>query len=890
MPLQIFKELDITKVTQNQNATIKVLNSHIRVSTSQTTSTPGCIFLDSKLPKGSFVFSSNAEADTQNRAFLCVWVNGKKVGRSSYFTSNHSEQAVAFELDKESSVKFALLIHSVTKGQTVNVNISSANIHIREDVTEDVTEANNVVALDKNIQDTLYVYSRSSKFGHGSFIRNLSNHYSIEVIDSRESAIAKNKENRHIIFNGFTTEIESIVSHLENKESVHVIWHSMFKGSELMGENSRLHNLLRYKLSNPINCYLVSPTETLPNGWKRFPLPISVDDNSKFNTTHSVDIALPLGSPHSDVCKNLSETAIKALTLDCSCIATKQVCESLNLKLLSEAFAPNTESKFIEYEGEHQPIDPSYFQSSAIYVLPSISDSMPYTVVESINAGVPVLMSNSVGWANVFTSSSHVPKFIFDRTEDILVQAKTLATNLHARKALWAYQKRILLEVMDSRKRLLNISIPFVQQKQIVEEKTLVLDIAENLERGLKDIEDNKECTHLVGLKVVCNSERNRVCVLVELSNVATESSLDIKQTLRSQEFKNYAQKKDYWHILNTIVPMVENLNVEVSEELSKPFELLVIDQFGWAFNNIANEIIKYKQDDTQTFKITIPEMVVLHKLGSDCLENASVAVAFWYFTTQQIKQLCPKAKIITALYDHYSWKVHPQEMMKSFGSSDAIAFGNAKLKSQVTQFCKENDFSISNIKTYVLKDGVCPSKFSMFDKPRTDRAFTFGWIGKATQATDFDSSVVDLKGVSIINEAFQDLKSEFKDDVELHLYNANVEPTLPHTEVRDSFYSKIDCLICASESEGTPNTTFEALACGIPILSTDVGNVSDVMIEGINGYYFERDSKSLVSAMKAMLNTAWDSDIISKSVSEFHWEKKAQVWNLAINSLKSEK
>jgi hypothetical protein len=38
------------------------------------------------------------------------------------------------------------------------------------------------------------------------------------------------------------------------------------------------------------------------------------------------------------------------------------------------------------------------------------------------------------------------------------------------------------------------------------------------------------------------------------------------------------------------------------------------------------------------------------------------------------------------------------------------------------------------------------------------------------------------------------------------------------------------------------------------------------------------------------MLNTKWDSDIISNSVSEFHWEKKAQVWNLAINSLKSEK
>ena len=37
-------------------------------------------------------------------------------------------------------------------------------------------------------------------------------------------------------------------------------------------------------------------------------------------------------------------------------------------------------------------------------------------------------------------------------------------------------------------------------------------------------------------------------------------------------------------------------------------------------------------------------------------------------------------------------------------------------------------------------------------------------------------------------------------------------------------WYSHIDVLICASESEGTPNPVLEALACGVPVISTHVG------------------------------------------------------------------
>ena len=45
------------------------------------------------------------------------------------------------------------------------------------------------------------------------------------------------------------------------------------------------------------------------------------------------------------------------------------------------------------------------------------------------------------------------------------------------------------------------------------------------------------------------------------------------------------------------------------------------------------------------------------------------------------------------------------------------------------------------------------------------------------------------------------------------------------------------DAVVLASASEGTPATLIEALAAGRPVVSTDVGGVSDVVDEGETGF-----------------------------------------------------
>ena len=51
--------------------------------------------------------------------------------------------------------------------------------------------------------------------------------------------------------------------------------------------------------------------------------------------------------------------------------------------------------------------------------------------------------------------------------------------------------------------------------------------------------------------------------------------------------------------------------------------------------------------------------------------------------------------------------------------------------------------------------------------------------------------------------------------------------------ETMQQFYDSIDVLVCTSSTDGGPLPPLEAIACGVPAISTDVGNMSDFQIPG---------------------------------------------------------
>ena len=69
-----------------------------------------------------------------------------------------------------------------------------------------------------------------------------------------------------------------------------------------------------------------------------------------------------------------------------------------------------------------------------------------------------------------------------------------------------------------------------------------------------------------------------------------------------------------------------------------------------------------------------------------------------------------------------------------------------------------------------------------------------------------------------------------------------------------DLILSAADIAILCSDNEGIPLTLIQASQAGLPIISTDVGSVGDIVIDGITGYLTDVSSKGLIQGVSILL------------------------------------
>ena len=65
---------------------------------------------------------------------------------------------------------------------------------------------------------------------------------------------------------------------------------------------------------------------------------------------------------------------------------------------------------------------------------------------------------------------------------------------------------------------------------------------------------------------------------------------------------------------------------------------------------------------------------------------------------------------------------------------------------------------------------------------------------------------------------------------------------------------SASDIAVLCSDNEGIPLTLIQASQAGLPIVSTDVGSVSDIVIDGITGFLTEVTSEGLIQGVTRLL------------------------------------
>lgn len=81
-------------------------------------------------------------------------------------------------------------------------------------------------------------------------------------------------------------------------------------------------------------------------------------------------------------------------------------------------------------------------------------------------------------------------------------------------------------------------------------------------------------------------------------------------------------------------------------------------------------------------------------------------------------------------------------------------------------------------------------------------------------------------------------------------------------------FYGALDVFCLSSDSEGIPLTLLEAMAAGVPVVSTEVGGIPEVIEDGVNGYLVPPGSpESLAKRVdEILLNPAGGAELAAKA------------------------
>ena len=70
----------------------------------------------------------------------------------------------------------------------------------------------------------------------------------------------------------------------------------------------------------------------------------------------------------------------------------------------------------------------------------------------------------------------------------------------------------------------------------------------------------------------------------------------------------------------------------------------------------------------------------------------------------------------------------------------------------------------------------------------------------------------------------------------------------------KNEMWSIADIALSTSDSEGMPLSLIEAQMAGVPVVSTDVGSVSEILEDGITGYLAGKDVKELASKIEMVI------------------------------------
>ncbi len=274
----------------------------------------------------------------------------------------------------------------------------------------------------------------------------------------------------------------------------------------------------------------------------------------------------------------------------------------------------------------------------------------------------------------------------------------------------------------------------------------------------------------------------------------------------------------------------------------------LVADVKNWAFD-MAAQIIKRALSNQYQIDIYYTKAEEFQKdlfKILEALKDYDIIHFFWRYILLDFEKEEFKQKVINK-YGNYRDYIERIVNKISTGVYDHLYEDDLEVNSKFTKYCRS--YVVSSQKLFdiysnmngikkpvaIVGDSFEKEKFFPLNIERFDfdnnSELIIGWVGNSAwneKQKDDKGNSIDFKGYhTVLKPVIEELK---KEGYNIKLQCADKANKQISNDDMCEYYSNIHIYVCVSYKEGTPKPLLEAMGCGVPIITTDVGIVNEAL------------------------------------------------------------
>ncbi len=158
--------------------------------------------------------------------------------------------------------------------------------------------------------------------------------------------------------------------------------------------------------------------------------------------------------------------------------------------------------------------------------------------------------------------------------------------------------------------------------------------------------------------------------------------------------------------------------------------------------------------------------------------------------------------------------------------------------------------------KTSYIPNGVDINVFKSLKIKKKRRKLVLFSVGRLEPQKNYENTIPALKGLNIsyviVGRGF--LKDKIEKLAKNNKVDLKIIERVKNTDL-PKYYNDADIFMLPSLTEGPVKVLLEAMACGLPVVGSEVNGIKEILVDGENGIVCTIETKSIKNAVQRLLN-----------------------------------